>query len=310
MGARTPRAPDPATRLLSPQTAVKHDTGSSRHVRERWRRLPATDDLERVLRMQTHDSASNGSHSTSHSKSLHKEIMNMLSPKRLAVAGMVAGLMACAPDERADAEAAMAEAGNEVSAAIDEMQADVRSAMDEVSQDIRNLDTEYAEASEEARMEWDEAQTEIQQYRQDLDAKLSNLEQASEEEARELRIGIAEDLRELRLRTERARLRAAEGTEDFVMSARTSLTELDGEMQELSQEMEALGAEARMEASEALSEFQTESRELKERLDALANEASEEVAEERDDLAEAIAELSASVREELFKAEQQLESAY
>jgi len=233
----------------------------------------------------------------------------MLSPKRLAVVGMVAGLVACAPDRQSDAEAAMREAGDELSAAVDEMQADVRSAMDEVNEEIRSLEAHYAEASDEARAAWGETRAEVQQYRQDLETNLSNLEQANERDARGLRMEIAEDLKELRLRAERARLKAAEGTEDFIIAARSTLTEVDGNMQELSREIDALAGETRMQASEALSEFQEESRALEEWLDALANETSEAVEEEQEALADAIARLSASVKQRLFIAEQRLESA-
>jgi hypothetical protein len=211
-------------------------------------------------------------------------------------------------DQTRDTEPAVTEdatiSANEFRAAMSEMRTELRSTLDEFGSQIADLDERFLTANDEMAEEWAETREELSSYRQTLEADLARLENASEEEAQQLTDGIASDLEELTHRVERAELESFENPQEFVSAAQDRLSRLDQDFRRLEQEAQALPMEARNEASEAVLEFSTTADEIRLKLAGLVEASAEQIADERDEIAEDLSSLTASVKRELFETRQ------
>lgn len=223
---------------------------------------------------------------------------NTTSVGALLALTMVLG--ACA-DERNDAEAAANDAAEELRLAMQDFEQDVRGAITEISDDIDELNSDYAGASDEMAEAWDNTKAEIREYRYEMEQGLEKLANATEENAAELEAEVAEDLEAVTMRLERARLTAIRETEDFIGASKERMSELTASLEDVDDDIS-------YETSAAINELKREASELTTRVDLLAESTSEEIAEEREELTEAIASLSASIRKQLFEAEQSLKN--
>jgi hypothetical protein len=151
---------------------------------------------------------------------------------------------------------------------------------------------------------WQETRDEIRQYRQELEADLVQLESATADDADLLRDDIANGLEELTLRVERAELQSVENAHEFVAASGEKLTRLDQEFRELERQTVALSMERREEASETMQDFSERAGELRTQLGSLVDASAEEISDEREEIAEGISSLTASVKRELFELRQ------
>lgn len=193
---------------------------------------------------------------------------------------------------------------NEFRAAMNEMRTDLRSTLDHFGSQISELDERFMSANDEMAQEWAETREELSSYRQGLEADLARLENASEEEADQLTEGIASNLEELTHRVERVALESVEGSEEFVFAAQDRLSRLDQDFRMLEQEARGLPMEARDEATETIEEFSATAEEIRTQLEGLAQASAERISDEREEIAEDVSWLTASVKRELFEARQ------
>jgi len=210
-------------------------------------------------------------------------------------------------DQTRDTEPVQDEASvsaNEFRAAMNDLRTELRSTLDQFGSQISELDERYMSANEEIAQEWEETRDELRSYRQTLEADLARLENASEEEADQLTEGIASDLESLTHRVERAQLKSVESPTEFVSAAQDRLTRLEQDFRALEQEAQALPMEARDEISESMLEFSATADEIRTQLEGLAQASAEEISEEREEIAEDVSSLTASVKRELFEARQ------
>jgi gas vesicle protein len=117
-------------------------------------------------------------------------------------------------------------------------------------------------------------------------------------EAEALRGEIADDIERHTEQVEHARLSAAESGEEFLVASRAQLTQIDEDIQDLQAETALMSDDARARVGGAISELRFEADHLEETVSSIAEAGEEEVSEVRDDLAQAIASLTASVRRE------------
>jgi ABC-type transporter Mla subunit MlaD len=210
-------------------------------------------------------------------------------------------------DQSRDTEPVQDEAtvsADEFRAAMNEMRTELRSTLDQFGSQISELDERFMSANDVIAQEWAETREELSSYRQTLEADLARLENASEEEVDQLTEGIASDLEELTHRVERAQLESVETAEEFVSAAQDRLTSLDQDFRMLEQEAQGLPMEARDEVSETMQELSETAWEIRTQLEGLAQASAEQVSEVREEIAEDVSSLTASVKRELFEARQ------
>lgn len=195
-------------------------------------------------------------------------------------------------------------AANEFRASMNEMRTELRSTLDQFGSQIRDLDDRFTIANDEMSPEWVETREELGSYRQTLEADLRRLENASEEESGRLVEGIASDLEELTHLVERAELESVESPEEFVSAAHDRLSRLDQDFRTLEEQAQELPMEARDEANETMNDFSTTAGEIRTQLQGLAQASAEKISEEREEIAEDMSSLTASVKRELFEARQ------
>jgi len=192
---------------------------------------------------------------------------------------------------------------SEFRAAMADMRTELRSTLDQFGSQISELDERYSTTNEELSREWDVTREELRSYRQTLEADLARLENANVEEADRLKERIASDLEEFTHRVERAELKSVDDPE-FVSAAQDRMSRLEQDFRALAQEAQALPMEARRELSENMQEFSATAEEIRIQLDGLVQASTEEISEEREDIAEAVSSLTASVKRERFEARQ------
>lgn len=188
-----------------------------------------------------------------------------------------------------------------VRVSMDELHQDVQSALDEFGSELERLDQRYSSATDDVAAAWVDTRSEMRDYRDGLEADLARLDGVSGDEARSLRQEMAEDLERLTARLEHARLDAIEDDWAFLSASRDRMVTLDDDLRALGTQAASLPEEAREEAADEVEEFRDEANELETRLDGLTDATAEEIAEGRDDIAEEIAALTASVRREMFE---------
>jgi archaellum component FlaC len=103
---------------------------------------------------------------------------------------------------------------------------------------------------------------------------------------------------------ERAELQSVENAHEFVAASGEKLTRLDQEFRELERQTVALSMERREEASETMQDFSERAGELRTQLGSLVDASAEEISDEREEIAEGISSLTASVKRELFELRQ------
>jgi ElaB/YqjD/DUF883 family membrane-anchored ribosome-binding protein len=192
---------------------------------------------------------------------------------------------------------------------MSEMRIDLRSTLDDFGSQISDLDERFMSANGATAEEWAETREELSAYRQTMEDDLARLGTASKEEADQLTEGIASDLEEFTHRVERAQLESVENAEEFVAAAQDRLSRLDQDFRMLEQEAQGLPMEARDEASETMQGFRTTAEEIRTQLQGLAQASAEQISEEREEIAEDVGSLTASVKRELFEARQNTTTA-
>jgi uncharacterized phage infection (PIP) family protein YhgE len=228
------------------------------------------------------------------------------------VTGLALLVFAGACDMDRDAEPVQDEAtvaANEFRAEMTEMRTELRSTLDQFGTQISDLDERFRSANDALAQEWAETREELSVYRQDLEADLERLGNANEDEAEQLTEGIASDLEEFTHRVERAELESVENPEEFVSAAQDRLRRLDQDFRMLEQEAQGLPMEARDEASDTMMGFSATAEEIRMQLEGLAQASAEEISDEREEIAEDVSSLTASVKRELFEARQHTTTA-
>jgi hypothetical protein len=217
----------------------------------------------------------------------------------------VAGLVGCSEPQQESAQDVVESARGTVEAATEDIRQasqafldEAREATDDLGQKFDDLEARYATATDEAAGEWESTRAELAEARQDLEADLTRMRAATGAEAEALRGEIADDIQGLTERVAHARLAAAENGEEFVAASRAQLTEIDEDIRNLQAETALMSEGARAGVSDAISELRFEADHLEETVSSIAGAGEEEVSEVRDDVAQAIASLTASVRRE------------
>lgn len=193
---------------------------------------------------------------------------------------------------------------DEFRAAMNDMRTELRTTLDDFSSEIAELDERFRSSTDEMAEEWAETREDLNSYRQTLEADLARLENANEDEADELTEGIASDLEELTHRVERAQLESVENHEEFVSVAQDRLSALDQDFRTLEQQAQGLSMEARDDVSETMLDFSVRADEIRMKLAGLAQASNEQISDEREEIAEDLSSLTASVKREIFEARQ------
>jgi uncharacterized phage infection (PIP) family protein YhgE len=218
--------------------------------------------------------------------------------------GLLVFAVGCTDREREQVQDEAAVSATEFRATMNDLRLDLRSTLDRFGSQIADLDDRYQSANEAMAAKWQETRDEIRQYRQELEADLVQLESATADDADLLRDDIANGLEELTLRVERAELQSVENAHEFVAASGEKLTRLDQEFRELERQTVALSMERREEASETMQDFSERAGELRTQLGSLVDASAEEISDEREEIAEGISSLTASVKRELFELRQ------
>jgi hypothetical protein len=109
-------------------------------------------------------------------------------------------------------------------------------------------------------------------------------------------------------RVERAELLATDGNEEFVSAARERLAEADRDIQSLQAEAARLPMEARDDISRSVEDLRSQANDVRESVTSFNDAGPQEIAEQREEVAEEVASLTASVRRETFEMQAQLEN--
>ncbi|MEX2048935.1 MAG: hypothetical protein WEB90_05095 [Gemmatimonadota bacterium] len=197
-----------------------------------------------------------------------------------------------------------AQAADALRDATEELRQDVRSSLDDFGTQMERLDQQYMSAADDVADGWSDTRTEMREYREGIEANLAQLETATADDAQRLKRDIAEDLERLTERVERAELESVEDGEEFLSASRDRMDRLEEDFEALGDEAASLSEAAREEASGPLEALRDRANELETHLNGLADATAEEIASERDDIAQAIGVLAASVRRELFEMRQ------
>ena len=226
--------------------------------------------------------------------------------KILPAAGMALLVFAVGCDDGAQDQARIDEAvsATELRTTMNELRVDLRSTLDQFGSQIADLDERYQSANEDLAQDWQDTRDEMREHRQALEADLARLELATEDEAEGLKDDIAQGLEELTHRVERAQLASIEGGEEFVEASQERLTRLEQDLRALEQEAPALSVEVRESTTQTMRDFNARTGELRVQLDDLMDSSAEQISDEREEIAEDIASLTASVKRELFEVRQ------
>ena len=199
-------------------------------------------------------------------------------------------------------------AGNAVQETADEFGNDAREALEELREEFDELETSNADLQGESAAAWTRARDEVVQVRQELEADLEQLENASAEEADGIRARIAQNFEAMTHRVERAELLAIDGNEEFLTEARERLAEIDRNIQALQADAARLPVEAREDASRTVESLRSEANDVRETMSSFTAAAPQQIAEQREEVAEDVAALSASVRREALELQADLDN--
>jgi archaellum component FlaC len=226
--------------------------------------------------------------------------------KLLPAAGMalLVFTVGCEAGEQDQARIDEAVSATEFRTTMNELRLDLRSTLDQFGSQIADLDERYQSSTEELSQDWQDTRDEMREYRQKLEADLARLEMATVDEADGLKDDIAESLEELTHRVERAQLVSIEGGEEFVEASQERLTRLEQDLRTLEREAPALSVEVRETATQSMRDFNARMGELRVQLDDLLGASAEQISDEREEIAEDIGSLTASVKRELFEVRQ------
>jgi hypothetical protein len=192
--------------------------------------------------------------------------------------------------------------------AADEFVSEARQALNELGDEFEELETRNADLQGESAEAWAEAREEIVQVRQSLATDLDRLSGASTEDAEDVRSRVAESLATMTHHVERAELLATNGDAEFVTAARERLAEVERDIASLQSNAARLPMDAREEASQSVEDLRSQANDVSETVMSIADAAPQEIAEQREEVADDVAALSASVRRESFELQAALEN--
>ena len=173
-----------------------------------------------------------------------------------------------------------------------------RRGFDELNDDFEELVTDNARLDGERAEEWAESREQILEVRQELATDMDRLETASRDDRDEIHSRIARNFETMTHRVERAKLLWGDDDRDFVSAARQRLEEVDQEIQALQSDAGRLPMEAREEASQTVEDLRRQRNDVEEVVESMADASPPEIEEQRDELANDVAALSATVQRE------------
>ena len=227
--------------------------------------------------------------------------------KMLPAAGMALLVFAVGCDAREQQQQGRVDeavSATEFRTTMDALRVDLRSTLDQFGSQIADLDERYQSANRDMAQKWQDTRDEVREYRQSLEADLARLESATAGEAEGLKEDIAQSLEELTHRVERAQLESIEDGGEFVEASRERLTRLEQDLRRLEQEAPALSMEVRERSTQRMRDFNARTGELRLQLDDLRNASAEQILDDREEIADDIGLLTASVKRELFEVRQ------
>jgi F0F1-type ATP synthase membrane subunit b/b' len=101
---------------------------------------------------------------------------------------------------------------------------------------------------------------------------------------------------------------ATNGDAEFVTAARERLAEVERDIASLQSNAARLPMDAREEASQSVEDLRSQANDVSETVMSIADAAPQEIAEQREEVADDVAALSASVRRESFELQAALEN--
>jgi hypothetical protein len=212
---------------------------------------------------------------------------------------------ACAGPQRDRGEQAAPSDDEQVA---DQFRSEAREALDELNDEFRELETTNANLQGESATAWAETREQILQVRQELETDLDRLEGATTDEADDVRARVADSFETMTHHLERAKLLATDDNQEFVTAARNRLAEADRGIQSLQAEAARLPMQAREEVSQSVESLRSEANDVRETVMSFSNAAPQDIAEQREEVAEEVAALSASVRRETFEMQAELDN--